>query len=278
MTKVSLSSQDLVAETLLIPLYCRALEAQRPDGLVHDDQVVAMVEQIDYDFSRIKLQAHDQVGIILRVRQFYRRVRDFLAHHPAAVVVHIGCGLDTRFERVAERDDQVEWYDLDLPEVMELRRKLVAEAPRGHPLACSVFDTGWLDTVSVHGARPFLFVAEGVLPYFEQAQVKELVLRLKERFPGAEMVCDAMTPLMVWMHNWELAFSKIGARLHWGLRDPHDMEKWGAGIRLLDKWYYFERPEPRLGASQLMRYIPPLGKGVGVFHYRLGDPQSLQGG
>jgi len=278
MTRVSLSSQDLLAETLLIPLYARAVEAQRPDALVRDDQVVAMIGQIDYDFSRIKLLAHDQVGIILRVRQFDRRARDFLARHPDAVVVHIGCGLDTRFERVAERNGGVEWYDLDLPEVMELRQKLVGQAPRGHSLACSVFDADWLDTVSVHRARPFLFVAEGVLPYFEQAQVKELVQRLKERFPGAELVCDAMTPLVVWLHNWELAFSKIGARLHWGLRDPRDVEKWGAGIRLLDKWYYFERPEPRLGASRLMRYIPPLGKGVGVFHYRLGDPQSLQGG
>jgi O-methyltransferase involved in polyketide biosynthesis len=275
MAKVSLSSQDLVAETLLIPLHVRALETQRPDALLRDEQAVAMVEQIDYDYSRIKLQAHDQVGIILRVQQFDLRARDFLARHPDAVVVHIGCGLDSRFERVAERSGRVEWYDLDLPEVMELRHKLVGEAPRGHSLACSMFDTAWLDTVSVHGARPFLFVAEGVLPYFEQAQVKDLVLRLKERFPGAELVCDAMTPLVVWLHNWELAFSRIGARLHWGLRDPRDVEKWGAGIRLLDKWYYFDRPEPRLGASRLMRYIPPLGKGSGVFHYQLGDPKGF---
>jgi O-methyltransferase involved in polyketide biosynthesis len=268
--KVALSSQDLVAETLLIPLYVRAVETQRPDALVRDDQAVAMVEQIDYDFTRIKIAGHDQVGIILRVQQFDSRVRDFVTRHPDAVVVHIGCGLDTRFERVAESNVRVEWYDLDLPEVMELRQKLVGEATRSHPLACSVFDTGWLDTVSVHGTRPFLFVAEGVLPYFEQAQVQELVLRLKERFPGAELVCDAMTPLLVWLHNWELVFSKIGARLRWGLRDPRDLEKWSAGIRLLDKWYYFERPEPRLGAVRLMRHFPPLGKSVGVFHYQLG--------
>ena len=103
--------------------------------------------------------------------------------------------------------------------------------------------------------------------------MKELVLRLKERFPGAELVCDAMTPPMVRMLNWELAvsLSKVKARLHWGLSDPQDMEGWSAGIRLVDKWYYFDRPEPRLGPSQLMRYIPPLAKGVGVFHYQLGD-------
>ena len=269
MTKVSLGSQDLVAETLLIPLYARAMEAQRPDAMLRDERAAAMVGQIDYDFSQIKLRGHDQATIIMRERHFDQRVRDFLARCPDGVVVHIGCGLDTRFERVD--NGRVEWYDLDLPEVMELRRKLIGEAPRSHALACSVFDTAWLDTVSVHGGRPFLFVAEAVLPYFEEAQVKELVVRLKERFAGAELVCDAMTPPMVRMLNWELAISlaKVKARLHWGLSDPQDMEGWSAGIRLVDKWYYFDRPEPRLGPSQLMRYIPPLANTVYVLRYRL---------
>ena len=73
----------------------------------------ALVQQIDYDFSRIKLAGHDEVGIILRVRHFDSVTRDFLARNGPAVVVHVGCGLDSRFERVD--DGQVEWYDLTCP-------------------------------------------------------------------------------------------------------------------------------------------------------------------
>jgi O-methyltransferase involved in polyketide biosynthesis len=276
MTKIRLASENIVAETLLTALYARAVEAQLPEPLLRDDKAVALVEQIDYDFSRFKLRGHDQPTTIMRVREFDRRTLDFLACHSQAVVVQMGCGLDTRFERICceQADDgQVEWYDLDLPEVIELRRELMAESPHCHFLGCSVLDRAWLDTVRIHAGRPFLFLAEGVFPYLEESQVRGLVLLLMETFPGSELVFDAMTPFMIRLHNLELAFSKLEARLHWGLKHGRDLESWGAHIRLLDEWLYFDRPEPRLGASQLMRYFPPLAKGVGIFRCQLGDSE-----
>ena len=99
MAKIKLQSENVVAETLFIPLYARA-EVQQPAPLIRDDAAVALVERIDYDFAASKLSGLDQVTVIMRVREFDRRTRDFLGRHPEAVVVHIGCGLDTRFERV----------------------------------------------------------------------------------------------------------------------------------------------------------------------------------
>lgn len=269
-TDVQLSG---VAETLLIPLYFRAKETQRPDALVRDEQAVALVKQLDYDFSKIKLREHDEVALILRLREFDRLARDFLARHPDGVVVHIGCGLDTRFQRVAE-GGRIEWYDLDLPEVIDLRRRLIGgEGGRYHLLSGSVFDSAWLDAVSMHRPRPFLFMAEAVLMYFEAAQVKQLVLTLRERFPGAELVCDAATPLMVRLDNLHLVLTPCRARVHWGLARGQDLETWGEGIRLLEEWFYFERPEPRLGSMQMMRHIPAIRKASGIFHYRLGEAE-----
>jgi len=270
MTKIKLQSDNDVSETLLIPLYARAQEAQQPAPLIRDARAADLVEQIDYDFARTRLQGHDQVFTVMRVREFYRRARVFLARHPQAVVIHIGCGLDTRFERVAQHNAAVTWYDLDLPEVIAVRRQLIAESERCHVLSGSVFEDSWLETVSVHASRPFFFLAEGVFPYFEEAQVKALFLTFRQRFPGAELVCDAMSPLMVRMNNLQLRYFRVGARLHWGLRHGRDPESWGAGIRLLDQWFYFDSPEPRLGAAQWMRYLPPLAKGTGIYHYQLG--------
>jgi len=139
-----ITMQDLsgVAETLLIPLYVRAIESQRSDALLKDMKAVALVTQRDSDFSRIKqikMDEDDQVALILRNREFDRYARDFMARYPEAIVVHIGCGLDSRFERLD--NGHVEWYDLDLPEVIELRRKFIGdEGERYHFLACSVFD------------------------------------------------------------------------------------------------------------------------------------------
>lgn len=266
--------QDLsgITETLLIPLYLRAGESQRPDALLKDEKAVALVTQMETAFSRIKqikMDEEDQTGIILRNREFDRHTRDFLTCNPEAVVVHIGCGLDARFERVD--NGRVEWYDLDLPEVIELRRKFTgSEGARYHFLACSMFDSTWPTTVSIHPQRPFLFLAEGVFMYYEKEQVKSLILMLRDRFPGAELVFDAFSPFLVRANNFRfrISRSKISARYHWGLKRGKDLESWGNGIHLLDEWFPFDRPEPRLAHVQWMRYIPLLAKIMGIYHYR----------
>ena len=268
--------QDLsgVAETLLITLYVRAMESQRQDALLKDEKAVALVSQMDYDFERIrqiKMDEEDKVVIVLRNREFDRHVRDFLARHPDAVVVHIGCGLDSRFERVD--NGRVEWYDLDLPEVIALRRKFIGgEAARYHLLGYSVFDRAWLDKLSAHAGRPFLFLAEGVFVYFEEEQIRSFVRMLADRFPGAELVFEAFSHYLVRMNNLRLARTKIGARYYWGLKRGKDLENWGKDICLMDEWYPFGQPEPRLAQVQWMRHIPLLAKSMGIFHYRLGKP------
>lgn len=275
MPEITLQSLSEVAETLLIPLYIRAIESQRPDALLKDEKAVALVRQMGYDFSRIlaKIDEETRVAVVLRNREFDRYARDFLAHHLEAVVVHIGCGLDSRFVRVD--NGKVEWFDLDLPPVIELRHKLIGgEGARYHLLACSALDCAWLDTVSLHRQRPFLFLAEGVLMYFEEAQVKSVVLTLQERFPGAELVFDAFSPFFVWANNRRVARTKIGARCHWALKRGKDLEMWGDDICLLSEWFPFNCPEPRLARVRWVRHIPLLTKTMGVFRYRLGKMAS----
>jgi len=272
MTETTSPTLSGVAETLLLPLYIRALESQRPDALLKDDKAVALVKQMNYDSSwmtKMRVDEEDKVGLVLRNREFDRFVQDFLTRNPEAVVVHIGCGLDARFERVD--NGRVEWFDLDLPEVIELRRQFIGgEGTRYHLLAHSAFDSAWLDTVSAHRPRPFLFLAEGVLMYFDEAQVKSLVLALRERFPGAELVLDAFSPFLIRMNNLRISRTKIGARYHWGLKRGKDLEQWSDGITLLDEWFVFDRPEPRLAHAQWMRHVPLLARVMGIFHYRLG--------
>ena len=256
---------NAVSQTLLIPLYFRAKESQRPDALVRDPKAVELVGQLDYDFSGVQRLKGEQVNYLLRMREFDRLAWAFLAEHPDAVIVDLGCGLDTRFERVD--NGQVEWYGLDLPEVIELRKELLDETPRNHFIGCSVLDFSWMDALSGQAGKHILFLAEAMLVYLEEADVKRLVQALAERFPGAELVCDAYSPVVVRFHPRPPAV----ARPRWGLKDDRDVEAWAPGIRLLSQWYYFDKPEPRLGAFQLMRYIPFIARAVRIVHYRLGE-------
>lgn len=272
MTKISLEIHDKVSETLLLPLYARAVEARHPTPMLCDLRSLQIVEQLDYDFSKHALRGHDQVTTIMRARQFDRSIQDFLTRHPDAVVVNIGCGLDTRFERL---DNQlVTWYDLDLPEVIALRQKLMPDLLRGTMLPCSIFDDKWVETIDKHTGRNYCFIAEAVFPYFPEEQVKKVFTLLADRFPGCELVCDGMTPGMIRMLNLHLRVMRLEARLHWGLKNGHQPESWRNDIHFLDEWFYFDEPEPRLGLSQYMRLIPFLAKGVGIFRYRLGNPNT----
>jgi O-methyltransferase involved in polyketide biosynthesis len=273
MTETSKQNLTGVSETLLITLYLRAMESQRQDALIKDEKAAAMVAQMSYDFSRIKrirMGERHKVTIILRNREFDRCVRDFLTRNPDSVVISLGCGLDSRFERVD--NGRVIWYDLDLPEVIELRRKFIGgEIERYHWLPYSAFDPAWLEIVGVHQPRPFLFLGEGVLMYFKEEQVKSLILRLHERFPGAELVFDAFSPYLIRVSNLRFALARYSARYHWGIKKGKDLEKWGTGILLLDEWFPFDHPETRLADVSWMRHMPLFAKVMGIFRYRLGE-------
>lgn len=253
-----------VSQTLLIPLYFRALESQRPDALIRDPKAVELVGQLEGEFSEVQQMKNEQVNFLLRMREFDRLARAFLAEHPDGVIVDLGCGLDTRFERVD--NGQVNWYGLDLPEVIELRKELLAETARSHFIGSSLLDFEWMDALSSQAGKRILFLAEAVLVYFQEADVKRLVQTLAARFPEAELVCEVYSPVVIRYHPRPAAV----AQPHWGLKHDRDVEAWAPGIRLLSQWTYFDQPEPRLGASQIMRYFPFLARLVRVVHYRLG--------
>ncbi|MFB0537335.1 MAG: class I SAM-dependent methyltransferase [Anaerolineae bacterium] len=274
-----------VSETLLIPLYNRAMETQRPDAMMKDEKAVALVTQmssdvpIRYDFDRIRqipMTEMLKVTRIMLTREMDRYARDFLSRQPEAVVVHIGCGLDSRFERVD--NGRVEWYDLDLPNVIGLRRKFIGdEGERYHLLGCSVLEDAWLEAVKVHSQRPFLFLAENVFIYFTEAQVKSLVLTLRDHFPGAELVFDGWRPFEIWVANLILSPSKFAGLMRWGFWRGQKLEGWGDGIRLLDEWGFFDQPEPRMDSFRWMAPLFRLFKPIRIFHFQLGKRDTVTG-
>lgn len=258
--------------SLLIPLYIRYIESQRPDALLRDEKAGEIIRKLNLGESflaQTQVQAEVQVSILLRNRQFDRMAIYYLSRHPDAVVVHVGCGLDTRFERVD--NGQVEWYDLDLPEIVNLRRQIIGnEADRYHLLQYSVLDPAWMDAIPRNGPRSFMCLAEGVFMFFAEAQVRSLVLQLRNTFPTSELAFDAFSPFYVWGNNRRVAHTKIGAEARWALKDGKDLEDWGDGIHLISQWYPYLAQEPRLAHIRWVRFFPFLAKTTGIFHYRLG--------
>ena len=256
-----------VARTLLAPLACRAIDSIRPDAIIHDPRAVEVYNALggNPDFL-MGMRGHDLTVTMMRARQFDTYARDFLARNPGGVVTDLGCGLDTRFNRLD--DGQLFWLGIDLPEVIELRRKYLPDMDRCKTIAQSMFEISWLDEV-VKLNKPVIFLAEGVFPYFSAADVKPMVLAMATRFPNAELVFDAASLFIAKHHNrTSSVLKKTGARILWDAKNPQELEAWG--LHLIDQWYYFDKPESRLRFFRWVRLIPFMAKSTGIFRYRLG--------
>jgi O-methyltransferase involved in polyketide biosynthesis len=124
---------------------------------------------------------------------------------------------------------------------------------------------------AMESQRPFLFLAENVFVYFREAQVRTLVHRLRDHFPGAELVFDGWTPLFVWLGNRQLSSSKFAGLLHWGFWRSQELEGWGEGIHLLGQWGFFDHPEPRMDPCRWIAPIFRCFKPMRIFLFRLGE-------
>lgn len=250
-----------------MPLACRALESEREDAIIHDPLAVQVYQ--DLGGSReflLGVSGHDLFATVMRVRQFDHYGHDFLTHHPGALVVDIGCGLDTRFDRLD--DGKMHWLGIDLPEVINLRRTLLPDSERCQTLPHSMFDLAWLDRVTQID-KPVIFLAEGVFPYFSSSDIKPLITALVGRFPGGQLVFDALSPFMAWLNNHSSSVLKqTSTRVRWDVKDPRQLEAWG--LSLIEKWGYFQDPEPRLGAVRALRFIPLFAQGTYILKYALG--------
>jgi O-methyltransferase involved in polyketide biosynthesis len=177
-----------VPETLLWTLYHRALEARRPDAVLRDPVAVDLVDHIDYPFAeRFGTGALSQWQA-LRVLAFDREVRRFLRRHPDGTVVALGEGLETQFQRVD--NGRVAWIGVDLPETVEVRRRLLPDGPRRRTIAASVLDEAWMEAVDT--SRGVLLTAQGLLMYLEPPDVHGVIERCAARFAGAGLLFDAV--------------------------------------------------------------------------------------
>lgn len=152
---------------------------------------------------------------------------DFLARHPDAVVLHLGCGLDGRAFRL-DPPPSVLWFDLDQAGVIALRRRLYSDTEQYRMIGSSVTDAQWLD--GVPAGRPTLVVAEGLLMYLAEHEVRQLLDRLIDRFEHGELLFDTLSPLGPLLSK---AFTK--GIVKWGIRDVRDIQAWNPALRFLEQ-------------------------------------------
>ncbi|MBU0757617.1 MAG: class I SAM-dependent methyltransferase [Nanoarchaeota archaeon] len=276
---------DEVEETSFLTLFCHAIESRSKDPIMYDKKAVAIADElskvltgskkkIDRLLAAKKINKMLVTHVVIRAKKYDEYAKEFLRQNPDGTIVNIGCGMDSRFSRID--DGNVRFFDLDLPEIIELKKKFCKETERYRFVSSSVFGREWMNLVKKEKG-PYFFMAEGVFMYLDPVEVRSLVLHLQKNFPGSELVCEVFNS--AWLKRpWKgIVDFKLRKELHlgkditfsFGIGDSNEMEGWNKGIEFLDDWFYLDADEKKLGMLRILRKIKLFRQSLWTVHYRL---------
>jgi len=278
---MNLPELDVLEETLLITLAARAVDAESSHPLLADPVARQIAASLEYDWQALR-RSFGLQGVCLRARVIDEIAQEFLARHPTGTIIELGCGLDSRFERVD--NGQVQWIDLDQPAVIELRRAFFVETPRRRFLSGSAFEATWIGEVRAISSGPWLILSEGSTIYAPLEANKDLLRLLSDRLPGCEFCCDLASQWFVATQRWHPQMGLFQARIPWSVSDPRELvERIPEGLLLesIDTL----RPPARMNVplpwswmltGQIVRASGPLFRNLyRVAHFRLGQAEPL---
>ncbi len=260
--------KNSVQETLMIPLLGRKLCTETFQKLYRDDAAVRLCEMVDYDFSELEKKAKStfyKFGALeaaMRNLDIRWEIEDYIEHHPKAAVVNMGCGLDGTCAAVD--NGGIKKYNVDFPDIIEVREELLPNEQREVCIATDLNELSWLDKVDGSGGA--VFFAAGVFHYLTKEQVRTLVLRIGDKFPGARLVFDTVGTFGHRM-MMKKVLKNFGITDVSGYFHVDDVEKelgdWSDKIKLSSRGYmlgYYDLKSP--GVTGFHRFLSKVGDGL----------------
>lgn len=226
--------------TLLITLYAKAQDYRSRRPILNDAKADQLLGLIDYDFSQLPGFGSKSL-LAIRARHLDDWIVEFIASQGDVVVLNLGCGLDTRMTRIGP-PQSVRWFDLDYPDVIELRRKFYCDAEKYTMLGYPLSDSEWLRRVP-HD-RPTMIVADGVLEYLTEAEVGSLLSRLTSTFHHGQIAFDVMNSFAVRSGQRNLK-AAMGAVHRWAVDDTSRVDALDAKLHRKDDLALFDSPYVR---------------------------------
>jgi O-Methyltransferase involved in polyketide biosynthesis len=236
-------------------------------------EIAGSKERIHRMILKDKYNKTLSVSMSLRSRRFDRYAVAFILRNPQGSVINLGCGLDTRFERID--NGKINWFDIDYAEVIELRKRYIGETERHHLIADNILNHQWMKQISAKG--PYLILAEGVFVYLTEKDVKDLLNKMHDVFGEAELVCEVTNKY--WVDKMKSAYMQFkfkhqlgmtgGASFTFGIPNSRYFEQWNPQFRLIDEWTYFDEKEPKMGWYNLLSNIEVLRKVQWTMHHSI---------
>jgi O-methyltransferase involved in polyketide biosynthesis len=272
----SVSALPGVSATMLVTLAAKALAAtDAPETRYRDRRSTEILRELNVDPRSFNLNPSEVRAVVLRSQWFGQTVRRFLERHPDGLCINLGCGLDASFEDLEEASDgRFTWIDVDLPEVIAIRRRFFVESTRRRIVAGDVTDLGLLASIPWEIGRSAIVVAEGVLFFLQRAQVESLFRAQADaadaRRANLEIAFDYASPLGAWIVTRRPAHRQLGTTFSWTVHNPIELRRvdprlevvedsnvflnaMGTGARQLDALYHLVSGSSLGGCAHLRR-------------------------
>lgn len=223
-----------IQETALIPLAVRANETVRKNARIHDFKAVEIIRKLNIDTKKYdKFFSHE--GVVARTLLFDATVKRLLRQYPRAVCVNIGCGLDDRFTRVD--NGQVRWFNVDLPDSIEVRKNFFHETEREYMFATDILKPDWADKIPKNNI--VIVIAEGLLMYFSKEQVKVILNSITASFDKGFLLAELMHPKMMneKMHD---TVKNTNAKFGWGTETGKELLPLDTKLTLIKERSFWE--------------------------------------
>lgn len=235
---IAVTEFSRVEQTAFLTAYARALDNRSPDPILGDEFSDRAVGLIDYDFAGFRIPASVVRQTALRAKMLDERVRKYIAANPEAIVVDLGAGINEPLARVRP-PASVDWYSIDLPNVIELRGKLLSAQRTERAIAADLTGTDWTD--GIPAGRPTIVIADGLFAFLTEPQVIALLTHVIDYFGTGELAFNdygRVGPLS--SLSMKLAPRGMFSLLRhvWanpGFTDPHTPERWDPRLRLVEQ-------------------------------------------
>lgn len=219
---------DNVSQTLFYPLFGRAQASDRwpelfPDPWAHKAMEIAAQEGT----TAQPMDGFPELVYGLRHMILVQEARAYLETHPGAAVVNIGCGLDMLAEDLSGHECTI--YNLDFPDVIDMRHRWVPKADNEIDLPYSATDHEWLTKVS--GDKGVIAVAPGVFYYLPIPEVAALVDAFGQAFPGGRLVYETESPMVMRGSEKQIARHGTPASMPFKVKDPYTPQDWSDAVR-----------------------------------------------
>lgn len=202
------------SKTLYIPLYGKSFVSKK-SIILRDKKAEEIWEKEKFPLGGKSKSKWLAYFIGMRSAVIDKWLSEKLSEKPESIVLHIGCGLDSRIERVKEPFEK--WFDIDFPEVIEVRKNYYSETEKYKMLGASASETNWVKNLP--DSERAIVVLEGISMYLSEAAIKNLFNAVSEKFPEAETIMDVYTQKAVKASRIKNPIREVGALPSFGVDD-----------------------------------------------------------